>query len=132
MGPPASVCFILSGIALLLLQKSGAQKPPKRDISTPLAATVAFIALIPTLGYLYGATELYGIARYTGISLHSAITFIILSVGIIFAIPFSPTVSLITAPTAGGVLVRRLLFPAMLLPPVMGYLRTLAEHPGRY
>src|SRR6267143_2123160 len=32
MGPPASTCFILTGLALLLLQKSGAQGPPKRDL----------------------------------------------------------------------------------------------------
>jgi len=101
MGPPASACLILTGLALLLLQKSGAHGPPRRDFSTPLAASAAFIGVISTLGYLYGAAALYGIARYTGISLASAVTFIILSVGIIFAAPFSPTVSLITAPTAG-------------------------------
>jgi signal transduction histidine kinase/ActR/RegA family two-component response regulator len=55
----------------------------------------------------------------------------ILSFGIIFALPFSPTVSLLTAPTAGGVLARRLL-PALLLPPILGYVRTFGEAAGWY
>ncbi len=131
MGPPATLMFIFSGLALLFLQNSGARRAPRFDFSTPLAAVVLFMGIIPSLGFLYGAAPLYDIAKYTGISLFTAITFIILSIGIVVALPFSPTVLLITAPTAGGLLVRRML-PAMLLPPILGYLRTFGEDAGWY
>jgi len=131
MGPPSSLMFILSGLALLLLQNSGTRRLPKRDFASPLAAVVLVIGILCSLGFLHGAPALYGVARITGISLFTAIAFLILSLGIIFALPFSPTVSLITAPTAGGVLVRRLL-PAMLLPPILGYIRTFGENAGWY
>src|SRR5437868_4910112 len=76
MGPPASISFLLSGLAVVLLGSSGIRENPKRDLATPLAAAVICIATISTLGYLYGATALYGIAKYTGISLPTALAFI--------------------------------------------------------
>jgi signal transduction histidine kinase/CheY-like chemotaxis protein len=131
MGPPGCIMFMMAGVALLLLQSSSARQAPKRDLATPLAATIACIATISTLGYLYGATALYGIAKYTGISLFTAVTFIVLAIGIILALPFSASIRLLTAPTAGGIMVRRLL-PAMLLPPILGYVRTMGEAAGWY
>src|SRR6185436_8348764 len=85
MGPPASISFTLSGLALLLMQSSGARPNPRRDLSTPLAIVVLILGLIASLGYLYGAPALYGIAKYTGISLFTSVAFMILSTGIILA-----------------------------------------------
>src|SRR5689334_8821787 len=51
MGPPATLMFILGGVALLLLQNSGARRAPRFDFSTPMAAVVLFIGIIPSLGF---------------------------------------------------------------------------------
>jgi PAS domain S-box-containing protein len=132
VGPPASVCFMLGGLALLLLKGSRVEDESGRDFTSPLGVAIAVAALLPALGYLYGARELYGIAKYTGIALPTAVTFMVLGLGIVFARPNGRVLELLRAPTAGGALIRRLLAPALLLPPVLGYLRTVGQRADIY
>jgi len=129
MGPPASFCFVLTAIALLFLTR---RNKLSDEIASGLGLGIGVLALMPTLGYLFGAHELYGIARFTGIALPTAVALILLSIGIVCACTDSRLLNLLAAPDAGGVLARRLLPAAIILPPVFGYIRTLGQINGFY
>ena len=128
MGPPASVCFPLLGTALLLLDRRRRNVAP----SQVLALAAVAIAVLPILGYVFGVHELYGLARYTGIALHTAVAFTLLGLAILFARPGVGLVARIVADDAGGLLMRRMLPAALLLPLVLGWLRVVGQEAGLY
>src|SRR5262245_35094939 len=63
MGPNASLSFALAGISLLLLHGRRAT-----SLAQIMAALFGLFALVAIIGYTYGASELFIIARYTGVA----------------------------------------------------------------
>jgi PAS domain S-box-containing protein len=129
MGPPASTSFTLIGLALLLLEWRTRRN---RSPSQGLAVVVAVIALLPLLGYVTRARELYSVASVTGIAFHTALSLAAMALGIFLARPDARPAALLIAPDLGGQLVRRLLPASVLLPFVVGWLRLLGEDQGWY
>jgi signal transduction histidine kinase len=129
MGPNASLSLALAGMALWHLYR-GAPAAIKR--AQILAACIAALALVPLVGYLYGATQLYAIARYTGIAIHTGIALLVLSVGILSAQPDIGPVAALMSNGPHAVMARRLLGPAIALPLLLGYLRLAGEQRGWY
>ena len=129
MGPNTSLNLAMGSIALLCLFSS-----TRRGIvcAQLLAACMATLALVPTVGYLYGARSLYAIARYTGIAPHTGVALLILSAGILTARGNVGPVAALTSNAAHGMMARRLLVPAIALPLVLGYVRLLGERRGWY
>ena len=115
MGPPASLSFLLLGPALLLLSRQG-RRAGRRALDQSLALVVVLVALLPTIGYLYGADELYGIARYTGIAWPTAVALLALGLGVLCARPQDGLMAAVTADDPGGRTIRWLLLPMILLP----------------
>ena len=113
MAPQSAASFLALGVALLVLDTGrGALIAQTLALATGLAALVALV------GYVYQETRLYVVGPYVGIALNTAISFIILSVGILCARPARGMMALVVSGTAGGVMVRRLL-PAVILAPVL-------------
>jgi hypothetical protein len=79
-----------------------------------------FFSLLQSLGYLFGARTLFGITRFTGIALPTAVSLFLMSLGIFLTADNCRVVALLRSNGAGGVLVRRLLPPALILPPPAG------------
>ena len=129
MGPPASFCFPLLGVALLLLDVRG--RRIDAPFQVPTLALMA-IALISVLGYLFHVRELYGIAQFSGIAFHTAFAFLLLGLGVLGARPRAGLMRRVTADDAGGIVIRRMLPAAIVLPIVIGWLRTLGERAGLY
>lgn len=129
MGPPASISFTLLGIAFLLLHSGNAAR---RELATKVALSVGLFALLPLLGYIFGTRQLYGIAHFTGIALPTAIALLLISTACVLGVSTSNFVQLLSADDAGGVLARRLLPPAIALPPLLGYLRLKGWEQGLY
>jgi len=129
MGPPASFCFTLLGTALLLLTRSRSAAR-FRATHQSLAVAAAVTALVPIAGYLYGANELYGIARYTGIAWPTAASLFGLAIGVFFTRPTEGLAALAISEGPGGVLIRRLVPPMVLLPLGLGWLRLAGEQRG--
>ena len=129
MGPPASTYFpLLAGSLLLIDRRPGRGASP----SQLLALAVGSLAFLPILGYVFGVQELFGVAQLTGISLHTAIVFVLLATGILLARPDLGPMRLMTVNDSGGVLVRRMLPVAILLPVALGWLRIKGEEAGYY
>ena len=118
MGPHAATSFILAGTALVLLWRNSDRS---FRVAQMLASVGAAFALVAVTGYGYGATELYRIARFSGIALHTALTLLVLHVGILaVSAERGPTATFVDEGAAGMVL-RRLTIPVLMLPLLVGY-----------
>lgn len=113
MGPPASLCLLLIGLALICNDyEIGRGRFPFRYL--PLAVTA--IASVSIVGYAFGSPLLYAADRVTGIAWPTAVALLILSVGALTARPENVIVRTLGADNAGGIVARRMLAPSLLLP----------------
>jgi signal transduction histidine kinase len=119
MGPNASTTFMLQSIALLGLYIG---KRRTIAIAQSLAAATSILAIVPLIGFVYGAQQLYSVAQVTGIAAHTAGALLVLALGVVSARRDVGPVSSVFSEGAGGILIRRLWFPAVPLPFLLGYL----------
>jgi signal transduction histidine kinase len=129
MGVNSSVCFVLSGVAL-----AGLHRKTRRGVvvAQVLGAIVMTLALVPVVGYIYGATELYAVARLTGIAFPTAVALLVLGLGLIAARPSAGPVAALLTDAPHGIMARRLLVVAVCVPLVLGYFRVWGERRGWY
>lgn len=94
------------------------------------------ICLLEFLGYLYHSKqviEIFGISdRNPSMALPVMLTFLLLSLGILFARPNEGIVSVFISATHGGSLARRLIPSAILLPILFGYIGLIGKWYGVY
>jgi signal transduction histidine kinase/ActR/RegA family two-component response regulator len=124
MGPISSTANLLLGLSLLL----GTSRSPRRFARGHLPAFIACVlVLLPLIGYAYGFSELYTVARLTGIALINAVALLALGVAIQAGRPDTGLMALICREDEVGVFARRMLPAAILLPFGSGWLlaRTL-------
>jgi diguanylate cyclase (GGDEF)-like protein/PAS domain S-box-containing protein len=126
MGFNTAVNFVLIGSALLLHTRQ-ADGPAQS-----LAVGAVSIAFLPMIGYLYGVDSLFGIAPYTQMALHTSVAFILFGIGLILSQPGAGIMTIFTADTHGGLLVRSMLPFAVAVPVVVGWLRWQGEAAGLY
>ncbi len=128
MAPNTALCFLLCGVALLTLEVKTKLVGWPAQYFALLAGLTAVVGL---LGYIYGRREFYGWHRY-GMALHTALGFILLSLGMLAARPGSGLMTGITRDSAGGLLARRLLLPTVALPVLLGWLTMAGYRAGYY
>ncbi|HET6285085.1 MAG TPA: ATP-binding protein [Polyangia bacterium] len=128
MGPPASISFSFLAAGLLLL--TGGTRARRWASVLPIVPLA--IATLGIVGYLYRASELYAVARFTGVALQTSTMIAALSIGLCAAVPEHGFLLALRGDDAGGVIFRRLLPPIMLLPLILGWLRTAGERAGLY
>jgi PAS domain S-box-containing protein len=121
--------FILDGLAVAFLGTSGRRRYSRTAILAPVAALLALVAL---LGYIYGVTYLRSASDVTGMAVPTAITFVILNIGVMMARPDRAPMSAFTSPGPGGVLARRLVPALVLLPFLIGLLGLAGQHAVTY
>ncbi len=128
IGVPASTSYLLLGTAFLLATGG-----------TRRRRTAAFIAVIPVaiaslsiVGYWFGATQLYGVARYTGIAWQTATIILALGIGLIAALRDCGIMAFLMRQDAGGLIARRLLLPMVILPILFGWIRIIGSRYGLY
>ena len=88
------------------------------------------ISLLAFIGYLYVDRTLYRVATYIPMALHTAITFFILTVGILFAGSRHAVMSVIMHKNIGGKISRILLPITLVIPVIFGWLRVEAQRRG--
>ncbi|HEX9760116.1 MAG TPA: ATP-binding protein, partial [Candidatus Acidoferrales bacterium] len=124
MAPATALGFVLLGGALLLARTSR---------WTGLFQTVTLLGgLIGCLGfshYFFGGQPLLPFAV---MSAHTALSFLFLSVGILNARTDIGLVALFVSDSVGGVTARSLIPWALLVPPVLGWLRLRGQQAGWY
>ena len=123
MGLPSSTCFTFAGLALIIL----GFRVKRINLLQWFGAAIFVIAMLPTIGYLYGVQKFYGIARYTGIAPITAVALLILAIAIICSRPREGLIAMLAADDPGGAVIRRFLIPVILIPLLLGYLQVLGE-----
>lgn len=121
--------FLLIAVALLSI-----------DLETPrgarpaqwLALLVGVISYLALIAYLFDAHSLQRIAPYSTMAVHTATAFFVVSGGVLAARANRGLMSVVTDHTAGGMMARRLVPAAILIPPCLGWLRTLGQDVGWY
>lgn len=121
--------FVLLAVALLLLDaETGGGKRPTNWI----ACAIAVDSFLVILGYLYGVESPSRILAMNPVPLHTAIVFLLLTIGLACVRPNSKLIRQIVASGPEGLLSRRILPAAILLPPLVGWLRWKGELAGFY
>jgi len=117
IAPNTGLNFVFIGVALWLL---GRRSRSRRALAQLAALVPLGIAGVSLLGYVYGVPAMYGVGDHIAMALPTAACFFALGLGILCARPDHGVVSVITEDDAGGVLARRILPAAILIPVVLG------------
>jgi signal transduction histidine kinase/DNA-binding response OmpR family regulator len=125
--PATGLNFVLLGAALLALDWQS--RPGLWPAQFLLLAPIT-ISLTSLLGDVYGVGTMYSAADYIPMALPTAVAFLALSIGALGARPQRGLVGVVTADHPGGVLARRLLPAAILIPALLGFLRLMGEERG--
>ncbi|WP_263419810.1 hybrid sensor histidine kinase/response regulator [Terriglobus albidus] len=124
MAPATAINFILLGTASLLAgRRRGFQL---FQVLTLLANLIAWLAFSR---FLYGGAPL--IPQDT-LAVHTSLLFLVWSVALLCSWPEDGLMSLLVSDSAGGLIARKLLFPAMIVPISVGWLRLQGQRAGWY
>ena len=124
-----AVDFLLLAAALLLIN---VETPRGRRPSNWLALAVAGNAFLAVMGYLYDVTALYRLAAWSAMALHTALLFLVASAALPLLRPGSRFVRQILQDNAAGLVARRLLPAAILVPAMLGWLALQGESVNLY
>ena len=118
MAPNTAVNFILVGVAILLNAVRRPSVSVVGEICTLLTLVLSAIAIV---GYAYGSLGLYQVRAYFPMALHTATTFLLVSVGLLAAAPRFGVTAILTSRHLGGTITRRLLPGVIFLPFLFGF-----------
>ncbi|GAA4430556.1 hypothetical protein GCM10023188_17310 [Pontibacter saemangeumensis] len=127
MAPNTAFCFMLASLAALLIdvETSRKQRPAQY-----LSIIITLVALLSLYGYIYGVSYLIGVAAYIPMALHTALVFLVLAMGLLFARPDKGIMLLVFCEDTGEKLFSRLM--ALGLPLLVGWLKLQGEYAGYY
>jgi PAS domain S-box-containing protein len=128
MGPPASSSYLIIGTGLFLATHG----PRARRFASALAIGIVGIASLSLVGYWFGANQLFGVARFTGIAVQTSSALAAIGIGLIASLPEHGLAAMLRRDDPGGVIVRRLLLPILAISLVLGWLRVLGQEAGYF
>jgi signal transduction histidine kinase/CheY-like chemotaxis protein len=127
IAPNTGVNFVLIGIALWLLDLA----PASRRAPAALVALVSIgLSIVSVLGYVYGVDAMYGMGAYQPMALPTAVCFLLLGIAIVCARADRGVASVLIRADAGGVLARRMLPAAVIVPAALGWLTLWGQRAG--
>jgi len=130
MSVMTAVTFVLLGGALFFSSR-------RRGFAAAqyLLVTVGILSMFNVIGLLYGLRSSYGIAFTPGrsaMAIHTSVGLLTLCAGALLSRPSWGIMATINSQAPGGVLARRLLPAALLIPAVTGWLRWQGQLKGFY
>ncbi len=123
MGVPASCSFLILGLVLAFFPVQRRW----RGMASGLAMLPLAIGSLSLVGYWFEASQLFGIARYTGISWQTATIIVALSAGVLARAPEAGFLGILTRRDPAGLVARRLIVPIILIPLLLGWARILGS-----
>ncbi|HEY9679073.1 MAG TPA: HAMP domain-containing sensor histidine kinase [Drouetiella sp.] len=119
-----ALSLMLISVALLLVDL-----PSRRfRLADLFTVSAAFMSMMTLLGVIFGIPGFCVFISCLRISLLEGLTIAILSLGVLFIRPEQGLASIMSRDTAGGVLARRLIPAAVVVPLLLGWLRMQGEH----
>lgn len=125
MAPASAVCLSMIGLSILVIDVRRGY-----PIAQILCLVSALLSLVAAIGYAYGVQSLYGVGSNTGMSLHAALSFLGLSLGVVLTRQQHGLLVILTGDAHGGVMARRLLPAAIAIPFALGWLTVIGEGAG--
>jgi PAS domain S-box-containing protein len=130
MGDNTAINFMLVGAALWLLGRKTRRSTWLAQIFSSIAA---FVALLAIAGYAFRVEGFYRFFFYsTSMALHTALTFGVLCIGILFARSDRGFMQPITSTLNGGVMARQLMLSAIVIPLSIAWLINQGQRAGHY
>lgn len=128
MGLPSSTCLSILGASLVCL----AVVPHGRRIANAGGLLIAAIALVPFVGFLYGATLLYLAPRLTAVAFSTSLAYLAIGLALFISTTSPSTRALIVGRGTVAGLARWLVPIVVLLPILIGWLRVQIDAAGAY
>jgi PAS domain S-box-containing protein len=130
MGDNTALNFVLTGVALMLMQEKTRRSNSVIQAAVLMKIAIALLALV---GHFYGVQVLYQFIIYsTSMAVHTALTFLILGVGILATRLNQGLMRALTGDLAGSLIARRLVPFAIVVPFVAGCLVLRGLRAGMY
>jgi signal transduction histidine kinase len=128
LSPNAALGLTLTGLAVTLGLGAGRQR-----VAQGLALGTGAVALVSLTGYLYGVPVFTsGLPGHNAMGVATALCLVVLGAGIVLAKPEVGLARIAAADTTAGLLMRRIIPAALLLPLVLGWARLFGERAGYY
>ena len=127
MAPHTAVAFALAGAGLLSLDTTSRRA---HWITLGAASGIAGAAVLAIGGHLYGREGAYRTAFFAAMSLHTAVAFVLLAFGMLAARPRRGVGRVLFSPTVTGLVARRWLVGALLVPLALGFFAEWIERAG--
>ncbi|AFY34556.1 ATP-binding protein [Calothrix sp. PCC 7507] len=131
MGLKTALNFIFVGIGLeLLVRKKSRRNYWYAQIISLMIALIAFQSLI---AYAYKVELVYGLLpQTTSMALPTALTFLVLCIGMLWTHPHQGLMRVVTSDSYGGLFARRLLLAAIAVPFLVGWLIVKGQQAKQY
>ena len=128
MGLPASIALSILGLTLIFSTLTERY----RRWASIMATAVLLISAFSLVGFLFGADQLYALPRSTGISLQSATMVAALAIGMMALIKEHGLIAIMIRKDAGGIMLRKLIVPLIVISIGLGWLSALGQQKGLY
>jgi PAS domain S-box-containing protein len=130
MGDNTALNFALTGLAIYL---NGKRTRRSYYVAQTAIFITAVISLLATVGYAYDVKIFYQFIFYSSsMAIHTALTFLVLCIGILFLQKNHGWMQIITSNLLGGLVARRLIPAAIAVPLVLGWLIRQGQLAGWY
>ena len=116
--PTTAICFVLIGVALLALDVAPRHGWRAAELAVVPVAAMGAMTLV---GYLYAIPVFYGPASAAKMALNTGVCFLALAAAIVLARPPGRLVALASTHDPGGIMLRRLLPLAIVVPLLLGW-----------
>jgi len=124
-GLTTAVCFVLICVSLLGIKR-------RRRLEGALMAPILGVTGLSVVGFAYSIPVFYGETSIAKIALNTGIVFLILAVGVICVRPGGGMQRMLSTTDPGGVMARRLLPLAVVVPLALGWLQLVGQRAGVY
>jgi diguanylate cyclase (GGDEF)-like protein len=129
MAPNTALAFALLGGAL---HAARGESDLRRRVSQASGFGALFLVMTSFVGYLYGAHVLIGLLSLTRMAVHAIVAMLALGVGTLLLTADGGWLIELTTPGPGGVVARRLLPAALVVPMTIGIVTLAGYRAGLY
>jgi diguanylate cyclase (GGDEF)-like protein len=129
LAPTTATCFVLTGLALLSIDRRPLRIWRPAEL---LVLPVALLGTMTVIGYLYEIPAFYGPSSAAKMALGTGACFLALTTAVLLSRPRGRLVTLATTDDPGGILIRRLVPVAFLVPLTLGWARLRAGDAGLF